>query len=569
MRLGWWLAAGAILAAVGCDDLSFGRGAGTACQRDADCDPGLFCDAEVLACRPQQRDGAPCSDGRRCTSGFCRDAVCCNGPCNAECLTCNQAGTVGQCVQAEVGTDPRGDCAETARCAAAVPLCQGSPVWLTSLGGLGDDDVVDLALGGPPDARRLFALMRFRGQVEVAGTTLTSVGDTTDFMVVALDLQGRELWVRAFAGTGLSTPTAVAAGDDDVFVVGTYTGEFDGITSATLSPDGFVLALEPASGELRFRRDLQGAGTQQLDDVASLAGRAVVVGRIDGDAELQPTLVPIAHLGTAADAIWLSLSPVDGSLIGRGSVHDPAGVQTVQGATAVAAQLAGSTERVAIAVGGEGDVEIAADGASHAVSLGSPSNSLVFLLEGSAGAPLGFRSNLLPIEGEGAQTIGALALTSTSVWGAGTMTDDIDAPGLVSHDRALDGFLFRAGLADSAPVLRAVRGAFDVGLTTLAAHPQLDFALIAGGFEVEAQYDVATPINARGARDAFAIELDGESLDQRWGVPLGGLLDDGIRAAVVDEDGSLYVAGRYRHDFSPLGPVAVGGTDVFVARLAR
>ncbi len=569
MRLGWWLAAGAILAAVGCDDLTFGRGAGTACQRDGDCDPGLFCDAEVLACRPQQRDGAPCSEGRRCTSGFCRDGVCCNGPCNAECLTCNQAGTEGQCVQAEVGTDPRGDCAETARCAAAVPLCQGSPVWLTSLGGVGDDDVVDLALGGPPEARRLFALLRFRGEVEVAGTTITSVGDTTDFMVVALDLQGREVWVRAFVGTGLSAPTAIAAADDDVFVVGTYSGELDGTTSATLSPDGFVLALEPGSGALRFRRDLQGTGTQRLDDVALVAGRAVVVGRIEDDAELQPTMALIPQLGTEADAIWLSLNPVDGSLIGRGSVHDPSGEQTVQGATAVAAQREGGIERVAIAVAGEGNVEIVADGEMHAVSLGGPSNSLVFLLEGSAGAPLSFRSNLLPIEGEGAQTVGALALTSTSVWGAGTMTDDIDAPGIVSHDRALDGFLFRAGLADSAPVLRAVRGAFDVGLATLAAHPQLDFALVAGAFEVEAQYDVATPMNAHGARDAFALELDASSLEQRWGVPLGGLLDDSIRAAVIDDAGNLYVTGRYRHDFSPLGPAAIGGSDVFVARLAR
>jgi len=57
MRMGWWLTVGVILVAVGCADLTFGRGAGTACRRDDDCDAGLFCDAQALACR-SQRDGS-------------------------------------------------------------------------------------------------------------------------------------------------------------------------------------------------------------------------------------------------------------------------------------------------------------------------------------------------------------------------------------------------------------------------------------------------------------------------------------------------------------------------------
>jgi Cellulose binding domain len=45
-----------------------------------------------------------------CASGFCFDGICCGTDCSAACWSCALVGTVGTCVPAEVGSDPRQDC---------------------------------------------------------------------------------------------------------------------------------------------------------------------------------------------------------------------------------------------------------------------------------------------------------------------------------------------------------------------------------------------------------------------------------------------------------------------------
>jgi hypothetical protein len=54
--------------------------------------------------------GQPCSAANRCASGFCFDGVCCKTDCSSTCETCAAAGSVGTCLPADVGTDPRLDC---------------------------------------------------------------------------------------------------------------------------------------------------------------------------------------------------------------------------------------------------------------------------------------------------------------------------------------------------------------------------------------------------------------------------------------------------------------------------
>src|SRR3954462_1763148 len=56
--------------------------------------------------------GQACHTGADCASTFCADGVCCKSACTGPCQTCAAAGNVGTCIPADVGTDPRSDCAD-------------------------------------------------------------------------------------------------------------------------------------------------------------------------------------------------------------------------------------------------------------------------------------------------------------------------------------------------------------------------------------------------------------------------------------------------------------------------
>jgi hypothetical protein len=57
--------------------------------------------------------GQPCTDGATCISGFCSDGVCCLTDCTGTCQTCAATGSVGTCVLADIGTDPRDECSQS------------------------------------------------------------------------------------------------------------------------------------------------------------------------------------------------------------------------------------------------------------------------------------------------------------------------------------------------------------------------------------------------------------------------------------------------------------------------
>ncbi|HEX3695315.1 MAG TPA: PA14 domain-containing protein [Polyangia bacterium] len=54
--------------------------------------------------------GTSCASDAECGSGFCVDKVCCATRCDGICQSCALAGSLGICLPAEVGTDPRNDC---------------------------------------------------------------------------------------------------------------------------------------------------------------------------------------------------------------------------------------------------------------------------------------------------------------------------------------------------------------------------------------------------------------------------------------------------------------------------
>jgi hypothetical protein len=54
--------------------------------------------------------GTSCVVATDCESGFCADGVCCNTACTDTCLSCALQGSVGTCMPAYLGTDPRNEC---------------------------------------------------------------------------------------------------------------------------------------------------------------------------------------------------------------------------------------------------------------------------------------------------------------------------------------------------------------------------------------------------------------------------------------------------------------------------
>ncbi len=54
--------------------------------------------------------GVACGQDSECESGFCVDKVCCGTRCDGICQSCALSGSLGTCLPAEVGTDPRNDC---------------------------------------------------------------------------------------------------------------------------------------------------------------------------------------------------------------------------------------------------------------------------------------------------------------------------------------------------------------------------------------------------------------------------------------------------------------------------
>lgn len=73
------------------------------------CDSGKACDGSG-SCKA--KNGLACTGSADCASGFCADGVCCDSACTGPCVSCNQAGRVGQCASYQAGTDPENECGQ-------------------------------------------------------------------------------------------------------------------------------------------------------------------------------------------------------------------------------------------------------------------------------------------------------------------------------------------------------------------------------------------------------------------------------------------------------------------------
>lgn len=82
-------------------------------------------------------NGASCTSGSECSSGFCVDGVCCNSACTQSCYSCNQAASLGMCKPAPANTDPRNNCpaGSGANSVCAPGKCNGSGACNQATGG--------------------------------------------------------------------------------------------------------------------------------------------------------------------------------------------------------------------------------------------------------------------------------------------------------------------------------------------------------------------------------------------------------------------------------------------------
>jgi MYXO-CTERM domain-containing protein len=105
---------------------------GTDCSRDPECALDFFCQSmndggvtdsgAASECPPVFDLGHACNRNSQCSSGSCSDGVCCNINCD-KCGTCNLPSSLGTCVPIAAGTDPEGECQDSA--SDPTGLCKG------------------------------------------------------------------------------------------------------------------------------------------------------------------------------------------------------------------------------------------------------------------------------------------------------------------------------------------------------------------------------------------------------------------------------------------------------------
>ncbi len=108
-------------------DVARDSAAGDAAYEGSPGDVSVDRPADVGIEAPGKPIGSSCAMGGECASGFCADGVCCNSGCTGTCVTCAGQGTVGTCVNAQLGTDPRDECAvEAASTCGSTGMCDGT-----------------------------------------------------------------------------------------------------------------------------------------------------------------------------------------------------------------------------------------------------------------------------------------------------------------------------------------------------------------------------------------------------------------------------------------------------------
>ncbi|MEM6789966.1 MAG: hypothetical protein AAF715_20770 [Myxococcota bacterium] len=135
----------------------------------------------------------------------------------------------------------------------------GTFTWAESFGNGAHDHSLTTVIT-TEDGDDPIAAGQFRGATSVLGTTVQSLGDDANALVVRLDgASGQAVFVTTLRTTGSATISAMATLGDDFIVVGSYSGTLDVGDGTTLLPaaagtDPFVARMRASDGTVVWHR---------------------------------------------------------------------------------------------------------------------------------------------------------------------------------------------------------------------------------------------------------------------------------------------------------------------------
>jgi hypothetical protein len=574
------------LLGMGClSNLTFERTAGTFCDNDGACLQGLYCDREEQTCRPRKQLGVACDGVDQCSSGFCVDSVCCDGPCGASCLYCAVPGQEGECRKQLEGEDPRNDCPGTTACADG--FCQGAPLWSAQFKGPGLDEAVDVALDNDGN---VVVVGTFEGTIELDGTQ-TAVGGVSDRDVFVAKLEGTTgalLWSATF---GSSSDDAVAGvvvdANCNILITGDYEGTleiFSVVHNAVGMRDAYVVKLGTNGGcDHALSEDwftaIGGSGDKRVADIAlGTAGAVYLVGHSSGQIDFS---IPMqAATSTGTEAAWIANIGGNGSPIWGRSIGDQADAYA-QRAVAVSADEMGNA---VVAINGSGSIDFnlttpdPAPGSTDDIDLfvakfdiTNGGDVLWRLLFGGVGDQLGSAIAVDTFDDDGAAT------ATGDVWFSGSFEGQLEVPNadpLISED-GLDGFWVKLRENSTYVGADSLAGPFGDEPHGIAVD-EMGNAVMVGGFELSILVGSILPLQSAGSSDVFLLKIEPNG-NAAWGEPFGGVLSDKAVAVVTapyteDGGGDLYVTGSFEGiiQFEATNPItSEGSSDVFVSKFGR
>jgi hypothetical protein len=495
--------------------------------------------------------GAICEVATNCDSGHCAEGVCCDRPCDGSCEACNVVGEAGTC-QPTPGLAPLGVCAEGAVCSADA-RCVGAHRWSELSGAAGVDDAAAVAVA--PDGAVVVGGI-YTDELSLGGGLVTPAGgDDASGYVVGLDAEGHRQW-SVTVGRAASVDAVAVTPEGTTVVAGSLTGQamLFGEPTQAEAVDGYVAALDGATGDVLWQWRIDGEGAQRVEELLVLPSGDIVVG-VSYSAEVVVGEDLYTSAG-ASSALVVALTPAglprwSWTITSTGNDRVGGMAVTAEGDVLVTGAIVGPAA-------------VRSGGSAPMATLDHAKAEDVFLLR---------------LDGDGG------FLDARSYGGQGS---DVGRAvvGLADGGLALAGFFTKSIDFGGHPMLSA--GCEDVFLVRLGPDLEPRFSRRFGDDEPQVPHSMSLgpdgslllagelvgeldfgwgPLASAGQLDVWvaAFDLHGEP---RWGKRFGGPGRDRLGSAVVAQD-VMVLAGRVEGtiDFGGEELEPVGGLDAFVAAL--
>lgn len=169
----------------------------------------------------------------------------------------------------------------------------------------------------------------FAGMVDFdpgAGEALRTAGEFREIFVQKMNSDGEFLWVNHYASTEDDADVAtsvITQNDGSIILTGLFYGTVDfdlgdGVEELTAMSSGGSYTLKlSADGEFSWVKQITGAGTQSLnrDLTADPDDNIYVLGRFEGEMDLDPGLEEVTHISNGGFDIFIQKFSADGDLI--------------------------------------------------------------------------------------------------------------------------------------------------------------------------------------------------------------------------------------------------------------